>query len=556
MERSEKHVFPPKGLHSWLRKPGYPHDRCSSSIKNTFTHIPEFFCDQEISQTTSLKNQSCSATHFLPNKIFQYPKKSCEQITDSPNICTTKATCEVHKINTHCISQNSNSQMSQNISSNFHQISSVFSDISSREIGKLSQQTMPNRFCLQPSTCTKHKHNKTNKTHHFSLFSALLLQKWTTNTLQTTPLRSSILRNNRGTYLHIKTTDNKHLQMQIHRILSQEAPRSPQPAGIDNVAGEQNLIPPQVCTPTYHTLHHPTPLPALTGQAELVSVVPARRAREESPDGRGLRAEYRFLTSMSLRDNAAAILGDMSSRHYFVDLDQEPYTYNEEYKAATQLAIGQLYRVKLDAEKKTVLTNLKESEAIRGGLTVISNTIRLQINSLERPLLGSAVTGPAARDSVGRLSSALDTANRLRFVAESYHSIRITKFRALDRKLAATKAYISAAQIYLQRAERPLGPYQTFTPPQALPEGVFTGTAFIAADFRELEYHHLQAVVDKYDQTVPATPHFKSPEDLAICHRCRGPPGHRDHLYQTEPARVVARRRSVRAAAPGAVRRG
>ena len=230
----------------------------------------------------------------------------------------------------------------------------------------------------------------------------------------------------------------------------------------------------------------------------------------------------------------AAILGDMSSRHYFVDLDQEPYTYNEEYKAATQLAIGQLYRVKLDAEKKTVLTNLKESEAIRGGLTVISNTIRLQINSLECPLLGSAVTGPAARDSVGRLSSALDTANRLRFVAESYHSIRITKFRALDRKLAATKAYISAAQIYLQRAERPLGPYQTFTPPQTLPEGVFTGTAFIAADFRELEYHHLQAVVDKYDQTVPATPHFKSPEDLAICHRCRGPPGHRDHLYQTE----------------------
>ena len=341
------------------------------------------------------------------------------------------------------------------------------------------------------------------------------------------------MRHTLGMYFLILFTGNgTSLKLNL-RNSNSEASRSPHHADAANVAGEQHESVMSPCV-TPAMSYCPTPLPATVGQAELANVQPTRRVREDSPDGRGLRNEYRFLSSMSIRDNAASLLGTMSSRHLFYDLDQNPFKYDEEFKAAKHLAMGTLYRIKLDTEKKTVLTRMKEAEAIRGGLIVVAKAIQLQCSVLERPIIGAAVTGPAVRDNVGRLSSVLDTANRLKFVAEAYHSVRISHYRQLDRKVSATKAYIQAAQVYLQRANRPLGPYASFTPPQPLPDDVFTGPAFTAADFKELDYDHVQAVVNKYSQYVPETPHFTSPEDLAICHRCRGPPGHGDYLYQTE----------------------
>ena len=142
-----------------------------------------------------------------------------------------------------------------------------------------------------------------------------------------------------GMYFTTNFLGNKSSLISNLRNPNSEAPRSPHRTGVANVAGEQNAPVISACS-TPAMSYCPATLPATVGQAELASVLPARRVREDSPDGRGLRNEYRFLTTMSLRDNSASLLGDMASRHLFYDLDQNPYTYDEEFKAAKHLAMG------------------------------------------------------------------------------------------------------------------------------------------------------------------------------------------------------------------------
>ena len=221
------------------------------------------------------------------------------------------------------------------------------------------------------------------------------------------------------------------------------------------------------------------------------------------------------------------------SRHYFCDLGEVRYNFAGEAEAATLRAKGNIVVVRLETERRTVLTRMKEGEAIYNCAGVIGNMAKLQLSLLERPLIGAAVTGLSARDAVVSLASTHETTNRLMNIISTYYADQRDKVHKIDRKLSAANAYVQAASTYLGRVHRIIGPYRNFQPPQQLPE-VFQGEPFIMADFDRLSYQHLEAVAGKYDKTVAGQLNFVYPETLVIGHHRLGPEPGRDMLYQTE----------------------